>query len=298
MTTAADKQITLTIEGVRAQRGIGLGDFESFIESLLSALRDYDRARRGEVTRKPGRLERRALAVTAFSLVRFEPGSGIATIEAERLAEPEDEELPLDEIPVALENLRALADDIDLATELPRDVTSALQAACRAVGQDGSIRIDFPQSIRAEPTRIDLSGLARFDGLAAPVEDRMQSVSGRLHLLDLEPDRLAIRTASGIDWTCAYPAELEAKITRLIDNIVWAEGAGHITGAQRGSMTIERIEPVEQGAQSPLFTQEPIADTMLLASQGIPGPQGLRQLADPDWDDATDNAYLAALAGD
>ncbi|MHB1538355.1 MAG: hypothetical protein ACYCUM_06960 [Solirubrobacteraceae bacterium] len=298
MTTADDKQITLTIEGERAQRGVNLSDFENFIESFLGALRDYDRARRGELTRKPGRLERRAQAVTAFSLVRFEPGSGIATIEVERLAEPEDEELPLDEVPVALENLRALADDLDRATELPRDVTSALQAACRAVGQDGSIRIDFPQSIRAEPARIDLPSLARFDGLSAPVEERTQSVSGRLHILDIEPDRLAIRTASGIDWTCAYPAELESKITQLIDSSVWAEGAGHMTGSQRGSMTIARIEPVEQGAQSPLFTDEPIADAMLLASQGIAGPQGLAQLADPEWDDATDSAYLAALSGD
>ncbi|MHB1538384.1 MAG: hypothetical protein ACYCUM_07455 [Solirubrobacteraceae bacterium] len=71
-----------------------------------------------------------------------------------------------------------------------------------------------------------------------------------------------------------------------------------MTGPQRGSMTIERIEPVEQGAQSPLFTDEPIADAMLLASQGISGPQGLAQLADPEWDDATDSAYLAALSGD
>ncbi|MHB1538383.1 MAG: hypothetical protein ACYCUM_07460 [Solirubrobacteraceae bacterium] len=107
MTTAADKRVTLTIEGERAQRGVSLSDFECFIENFLGALRDYDRARRGEMTRKPGRLERRAQAVIAFSLVRFEPGSGIATIEAERLAEPNDEELPLEEVPAALESRRS-----------------------------------------------------------------------------------------------------------------------------------------------------------------------------------------------
>lgn len=74
-----DNQITLTLEGSRAEHGVSLSDFESFIESFLGALRDYDRSRRGAPTRKPGRLERRAEAVTAFRLVRFEPGSGRAS---------------------------------------------------------------------------------------------------------------------------------------------------------------------------------------------------------------------------
>lgn len=290
-----DNQITLTLEGSRAEHGVSLSDFEGFIESFLGALRDYDRSRRGAPTRKPGRLERRAEAVTAFRLVRFEPGSGIATVEPERIAPPADEELPVDDLPIALENLRALSDDIDAVKEVPEDVTTALRSACRAFGADGSIRIDFPTRVRTSPGRIDLARLERLGHVAPPAQGEVGSVSGRLHLLDVEPDKLAIRSSTGIDWTCKYPQELETKVTRLVGTVVWAEGSGHLTGPQRGSMTIERIEPIEQGDQSTLFTQEPVSDAALLASQGIAGPQGLARLVDPEWNDETDYAYLAAL---
>jgi hypothetical protein len=292
-----DNQITLTLKGSRAEHGVSLSDFESFIESFLGALRDYDRGRRGAPTRKPGRLERRAEAVTAFRLVRFEPGSGIATIEPERIALPEGEELPLDDLPIALENLRALSEDIEAATEVPEDVTTTLGRACRAFGADGSIQIDFPLRVRTSSAHIDLIRLERLGRVAPPTQDEVRSVSGRLHLLDVEPDKLAIRASSGVDWTCKYPQELETKITRLVDMVAWAEGSGHLTGPQRGNMTIERIEPIEQGSQSTLFTQEPIPDAALPARQGIAGPQGLSGLADPEWDDETDSAYLAALTG-
>jgi hypothetical protein len=62
-------------------------------------------------------------------------------------------------------------------------------------------------------------------------------------------------------------------------------------------MTIDRIEAVEQGEQSMLFTNEPMPDAELLARQGISAPQGLASLADPEWDDGVDDAYLEALTG-
>jgi hypothetical protein len=64
-TTKNEKQITLTINGARAQRGVSLADFESFIDSFLAALRGYDRAGRGEATRKSGHPDRRAPARSA-----------------------------------------------------------------------------------------------------------------------------------------------------------------------------------------------------------------------------------------
>lgn len=118
-----------------------------------------------------------------------------------------------------------------------------------------------------------------------------------LHLLDVEPDKLAIRTSSGADWTCKYPEDLEPVVERLVGRIVWAEGRGQLTSPLRGTMSIERVEAVEQGEQSTLFTGEPTPDADLLASQGIHGPQGLASVSDPEWDEDADDAYLQALTG-
>lgn len=77
--------------------------------------------------------------MTAFRLVRFAPGSGVATIEPESLSSTDDRELPLDDVPLAVENLRALLDEIDSGAALPDPVRGALGKACRSLGNDGSI---------------------------------------------------------------------------------------------------------------------------------------------------------------
>ena len=295
MTTEDRTEITLRLEGSRAEHGVSLSDFESFIDSFLAALRDFDRDRRGVQTRKSGHPERRSEAVTAFRLVRFAPGSGVATIEPETLASTDEQSLPLDVVPIAVENLRALVDDVETDTEVSEAVTDALGRACRAFGPDGSIRIDFPTELRAQPARIDLPRLERLRRIIPVPAGEVRSVSGRLHLLDVEPDKLAIRSSNGVDWTCKYPEELEARNTRLMARDERAEGLGLLTSPQRGTMTIDRIEPVELGDQSTLFTPLPVPDEDLLASQGIDRPQGLAALADPEWDDDADDPYLAAL---
>src|ERR1700692_2086243 len=75
--------ITLRLEGSRAERGISLSDFETFIDSFITALRDFDRDKRGAPTRKSGHPEARAEAVAAFRLVGFREGSAVAIIEPE-----------------------------------------------------------------------------------------------------------------------------------------------------------------------------------------------------------------------
>jgi hypothetical protein len=74
MTENDDDEITLTIRGARAERGVSLSDFESFIDNFLAALRGYDRAGRGEATRKSRHPDKRAEAVTPFRLVGFQTG--------------------------------------------------------------------------------------------------------------------------------------------------------------------------------------------------------------------------------
>jgi hypothetical protein len=293
MTKASDKKITLTIKGARAERGVSLSDFESFIDNFLAALRDYDRAGRGEPTRKSGHPDRRAEAVTAFRLVGFQTGSGVATIEPESVA-VEDDELPVDDVPLSLMTLQALADDLAAERPVPEPVLDALGKACRAVGADGSVSIDLPDA-PAGPIVVDGRLLDRV-ALAQDADgrDEVRAASGRLHLLDLEPDRLGIRTARGVEWSCRYPEPLEQRVKSLLDRIVWVEGSGRLTSPLRGAMMIERIEPVDM-EQSALFTTAPVDEEELLARQGITAPQGLQSLSDPEWDDETDGAYLAAL---
>jgi hypothetical protein len=293
MTKASDKKITLTINGARAERGVSLSDFESFIDNFLAALRDYDRAGRGEPTRKSGHRDRRAEAVTAFRLVGFQTGSGVATIEPESV-EVEDDQLPLDDVPLSLMTLQALAEDLTAERPVPEPVLDALGKACRAVGADGSVSIDLPDA-PAGPIVVDSRLLDRL-ALAEDADgrDEVRAASGRLHLLDLEPDRLGIRTAGGVEWSCRYPEALEQRLKSLLDRIVWVEGSGRLTSPLRGAMMIERIEPVDM-EQSALFTTAPVDEEELLVRQGISAPQGLQSLSDPEWDDETDDAYLAAL---
>lgn len=293
MTEASDKQITLTITGARAERGVSLSDFESFIDNFLAALRDYDRAGRGEPTRKSGHPDRRAEAVTAFRLVGFQTGSGVATIEPEFVAAGDDQ-LPVDEVPLSLATLRELVDDLAAERTVPQTVLDALGKACRAVGADGSVAIQ----IGAQVAGLVVVDGPVFDRIAlakdAAADEEVASVSGRLHLLDLEPDRLGIRTASGVEWSCRYLEGLEERAMGLLSRIVWVEGSGRLTSPLRGAMTIERIEPVDI-EQSALFTTVPVNEDELLAQQGITAPQGLDALADAEWDDETDDAYLSAL---
>lgn len=299
MATEQRNQITLRLEGSRAERGVSLSDFESFIDSFLAALRDFDRDRRGAPTRKAGHPELRAKAVTAFRLIRFEPGSGIATLEPESPAVGDEEALPLlaEEVPPALENLQTLVEGVDSGAELSESVSQALAQACRVFGSDGSIQVHLPAHLGRRPVSIDLPRLKRLGRVENPEAEEVRSVSGRLHLLDVEPDKLAIRTSAGVDWTCNYPEELEPRVKQLVDRIVWAVGTGRLVTPQRGTMTIERIETIEQGEQTTLFTQEQIPDSELLERQAIGGPQGLDALSDPEWDEETDDAYLAALTG-
>jgi hypothetical protein len=294
VTETNDSQITLTIEGARAARGVSLSDFEAFIDNFLAALRDYDRSRRGEPTRRSGKPDKRDEAVTAFRLVRFRSGSGVATIEPDR-AEADQHQLSFHDVPLALTTLHDLRDDLAAERSVPEPVVDALGKACPSVGPDGRFTIELADV--PEPRLVvDSDLLDRVGGgdRERPDEE-IRRVSGRLHRLDIEPDRLGIRTANGAEWSCQYPEELEQRVISLVDHIVWVEGSGKLASPLRGSMSIERIEPVDEADQTALFTPAPVSEDELLARQGITAPQGIDALSDPEWDDDADDAYLAAL---
>lgn len=294
--------ITLRLEGARAKRGVALSDFENFIDNFLAALRDFDRDQRGAPTKKSGHPEARAAAVTSFRLVGFREGSGIATIEPELAQLDEDTETMVDAEPIQITNLRALLASVEQERKLPESVTDALEQARRAAGDDGTLAVDVPRPTDSpEPSRHVVIDAARIERIRAvsktPPRPVVSSISGRLHQVDFEPDKLAIRASDGVDWVCNFPEELEHQVEALVNRLVWVSGSGALQSPRRGTMRLVEIRPVEQGIQTGLFSGEPISDEELTTAQGISAPQGLDAIGVVEWTDA-DDAYLAALTGD
>jgi hypothetical protein len=300
MTSEAKDSITLRLEGARAQRGVVLSDFETFIDSFIAALRDFDRDRRGAPMRKSGHPEARAEAVTAFRLVGFREGSGIATIEPELTISQGGTDAMVDAEPIQMSNLRALLACVEREDPLPISVTEALEKAVRSVGDDGSLAVELSATKPADNYRvsIDLDRIERIRAIhGSPPPRLVASISGRLHQVDFEPDRLAIRASDGVDWICTFSQEFEPRIEGLVNRLVWARGSGVQQSPRRGSMTLSAIDAIELGIQTSLFSGEPISSADLAAAQNISQPQGLEAIGVSEWTDA-DDAYLAALTDD
>ncbi|HSS31747.1 MAG TPA: hypothetical protein VLL27_00515 [Solirubrobacterales bacterium] len=298
----ATDSITLRLEGTRAKRGVALSDFETFIENFISALRDFDRDRTGRQTRKPGHPEARAEAVTAFRLVAFREGSGIATIEPDLGDTENDGERMVEAEPIQVANLCSLLSVVEKEEPLPESVGDALEKAIRTAGDDGCLSVDFAgrkaDRFEGRSVTIDLPRIKRIRSARETVPPKVvTSISGRLHQVDFEPDRLAIRTSDGVDWSCDFSETLEQQVEALVNRLVWASGDGTLQSPQRGKMELIEIKGIEQGLQAGLFSGDPVSDEDLAAAQGVTGPQGLDAIAANEWTDE-DDAFLAALTDD
>lgn len=297
-----NESITLRLQGTRAKRGVALSDFETFIESFITALRDFDRDKRGAPTRKSGHPEARAEAVAAFRLIGFRDGSAIATIEPEVKGAEDEMERMVDAEPIQITNLCSLLSSVEKEEPLPESVIEALEKAVRTAGDDGTLSVEFGGSShnesRRRPVMIDTARIGRIRAARkAPAPKPVTSISGRLHQVDFEPDKLAIRASDGVDWICSFPQELEQQVAVLVNRLVWASGEGTVPSPQRATMNLSAIKPIEQGLQTGLFSGEPISDEHLAAAQGITAPQGLDTVGIEQWTDA-DDVYLAALTDD
>jgi len=179
-------------------------------------------------------------------------------------------------------------------------VTDALEKAVRSVGDDGCLAIELPETDAPEVHRvsIDLQRIGRIRAAQDLAPPRLvTAISGRLHQVDFEPDRLAIRASDGVDWICSFSKELEPRIEGLVNRLVWARGSGVQQSPRRGNMTLSAIDGIEVGLQSTLFSVEQVSETDLARTQGIVSPQGLAAVGVSEWSDA-DDAYLAALTDD
>lgn len=295
--TDMDNEVRLTLTGQRTEAGISLSDFEAFIDGFVGALRGYDRARRGQEPRRAGAPDRQAAAASAFRLMRLEPGSAVATLVAEHPGD-QAETLGAGDLPHALTTLSALLVDVAAERELPDGVLEDLNRARRACGDDGAIELALPHGVAPAGTvRIDGDTIDRLSRPNLDGEHIVESISGRLYSVNLDPDRLAIRSTDGVEWACRYDEQIEGRVRGLLGEVVWASGQGKLTSPLKGSMRIERIEPAVQRRQTEMFVSERPALEKLLSGQGVTRPQGLDAVIDDQWvGDDSDERYLAALS--
>jgi hypothetical protein len=299
LATEADKdRITLELQGERARQGVSLAAFDGFVTHLLTALRYHYRAATAAPVKKTGRPFGKDDLATAFRLTAFRTGSGIVTLEPPVL---EDARTPaLAEVPtLAWENLGDLLDAVAEERPLENAVLDELEAARRSLGGDGRFSVELAGRETTRRQSFDEERIEKLRGPHHPPEARPQAIVGLLHAIDLEPDKVGIRAASGVEWSCRYPADLEDEVLKLIGSRVWVRGSGRATSARSGTLEIDEIHLVPEHEQTSLFTGAPVPLDKLMSSQHVERPQGLMALADPEWpDDEESDRFLEAILSD
>jgi len=199
---------------------------------------------------------------------------------------------------LAMSNLVSLVGRLETRAEIDPDVVDALGSATRSLGDGGRIELDVLAEGARTRVSVDEALLRSVERTNGGGVEEIGHVSGRLHMIDLEPDRVGIRAPNGMEWTCHYPDDLEERIKQLVDQAVVATGSGRKVSAQRGTMALEDIAPAVEHRQDTLFTAEQVPLAELMAQQGIAGPQGLGSLGDPEWeDDEEGRRFLEELLG-
>jgi hypothetical protein len=286
--------VVIRLTGSEAEHGLPLANLAAFVESFRGALRDFDRQRQAERTGRGGRPSGREELVTSFRLVGFEPGSAIMTLEPFAPSDADDQQVLTEVDLLALQNLETFLDSLDQPEErFDAAVADAVEKARRSLGPDGRIEIKSPH--HRKRVVIDESKVHSLERRVRRYSTRQQRVAGRLHMIDVEPDQVRIRTADNVDWICTYPEDLELKVLSLVTKRVWALGIGALQSASRGSLLIHQIEEIGEPEQNALFTMERIPIEDILADQGIQGPQGGIPLVPEDVSDDELDAFLEQL---
>lgn len=301
MGRAPEDRVVLTLTGAEAEYGLALSNFGAFVDQFRRALREFDRTRRAERTRRGGHPTSREDLVTAFRIVGFAPGSAIIELEPIRPAPADEIQEALDAELLPIETLRALMDSLEREEPVDAAVADAVAAARRTLGEDGVISIAV--SSHSSPTAprrvtIDRDVIADLNRRVRLYTERPTRISGRLHAIDLEPERVQIRASDGIDWICSYPSELEDTVKSLVDETVWARGVGRKQSASRGTLNLQEIHHVGKFTQTELFTFERIPLSDLIEKQGILHPQGRVSVLPDDASDEELDAFLDVLLED
>jgi hypothetical protein len=293
--------VVLDLHGARAREGVDIDALESFLGHLRAALREYLRAGKGENPRKGGRPQTVEAAASAFRLIEFRTGSGIATLAP--VVGGDGGDLLLDDAgeTLAVTTLRRLLDDVDAEAGLPDPVVEALGSARRAIGDDGHFGITLAGDRRERRVVIDEKRIKQLRRAEPDSDEGTVTVIGRLHMIEADPPnrRVGIRAQDGIDWTCTYPDGLHPVVTKLVERLVRVTGHGRRVTPASGRLRIEALDAIPEHAQDPLFTEKPVPVAQLRAEQEIARPQGLAALVDDEWTDNEESRrFLEATLGE
>jgi hypothetical protein len=292
--------VVLDLHGARARQGVDLDALETFVSHFRGALREYQRAREGAISRKGGRPAAREAAAAAFRLVEFHTGSGIATLAPSINAAGHFLELDDSGDVLAVTTLRRLISDIDSDAPLPDPVVESLSSARRAMGEDGSFGVTLNGNGPARHVLIDAVCIQRLERPDPDPTHTAITVTGRLHLIEADPPnrRVGVRAQDGIDWTCTYADHLHTLVTTLVERLVRITGTGLRMTVATGRLHIDELEPIPEHAQDALFSVETVPMAQLHAEQRIDAPQGLVALVDGEWeDDDESRLFLEATLG-
>jgi hypothetical protein len=296
-----DSKVVLDLHGARAIQGVDIDALETFLEHFRAALREFYRAgQAGAISRKGGRPHAKDAAASAFRLVRFRTGSGIAEL-APSLPRPDDE-LALADTgeELSMTTLRQLMAAVHEERPLPDPVWEELSSARRAMGEDGSFGVRLRQEQRRK-LLIDEARLQRLKPSDVQSVDSPVRIIGRLHMIEADPPnrRVGVRAQDGVDWTCSYPDRLHPLVTQLVERLVRLDGIGRRMSAATGRCQVEDLEAIPEYSQDALFSDDPPSVARLQADQGIDRPQGLESLVGADWnDEEADDRFLEAVLSD
>ena len=297
--TDADSKITLKLEGDQAREGIVLNALDGFITHFTKALLYHYRASKSEPARRTGHPQTDEQLATSFRLVEFRTGSAIVVLNP-LLADVEMAAMLTADVPtLAWTNVESLLATADSRTPFADEVVAELEQATRCLGKDGRFSVDYQAHGHVRSRTFDLPVLATLRAPARVDAAREHTITGNLHAIDLEPDQVAIRAASGVDWRCTYPKELQGDVLGLVGSRVWARGVGKSISARAGTLDVIEIHGMAEYEQTSLFTGAPVPLETLMQQQHFTSPQGLTAYADPEWEaDEQSERFLEFIFAD
>jgi hypothetical protein len=291
--------VVIHLHGQKAPLGVDIDALSDFFVQLRGALRAFDRQERGTRATQ-GRPDQSDAAASAFRLVRFRTGSGIATIDPFVAAEDHADGLGVAsdvDAPKSLVVLDALLARVKAKGHLDRPVVEALAKAQRSMGPEGRFGIRTPSM----PRRLTVDGavVARLrDALEVrEAEDQPVTVFGQLHHIETHEPRRAVgvRGQSGVEWVCSYGEELRSKVGEFLDQVVEVRGVGRQTGTRQGRLTVSSIALVPGGVTPALFALEDVPLAELMGRQGVAGAQGTGAFFDESLADDEGQRFLETL---
>lgn len=171
----------------------------------------------------------------------------------------------------------------------------ALVQSVKALGDGGSVAMIAPG---VDPVRIDAAVLDSIVPPGAPSEtETVSHVDGWLHGIDVEPDEIRIRDASGQDWPCRFTPDIEAEEAALLGSQVRAEVDAPVP-PRSAVLEVTRLQPLDAGGGPRVRRGQSAAEVIAaaLATADITAPQPLEALrGDVDPDDPEEAAFVEAL---